>query len=109
MAINGLVKYTADILSGGLKGNSDSVLIKWYLNSQYRHLTSITKALDVKIYLPTSAIQTCLVYPHTLLANGSWSDKRNVRISETPYYTRCQDGSHAKRAVRETTGLLKTG
>jgi len=37
-----------------------------------------------------------------------WSDKRKVWISDTPYYTWCQDASHTKRADRKTIGLLKT-
>jgi len=38
-----------------------------------------------------------------------WSDKQNMQISETHYYTRYQDGSHTKCADRETTELLNTG
>ena len=36
-------------------------------------------------------------------SQGFWSGKRNVRISETPYNTWNQDGSHKKRADHETT------
>jgi len=44
-------------------------------------------------------------------SQGVWSDRRNVQTSETPYndMTWYQDGSHTKRADRETTGLFKTG
>ena len=40
-------------------------------------------------------------------SQGFWLDKWNMWISEMPYYTWYHDGSHAKCADDETTGLLK--
>ena len=34
-------------------------------------------------------------------SQGLWPDKQNVGISETPFYTRCQDGSHTKWITKQ--------
>ena len=42
-------------------------------------------------------LQSCLIYPLTLVPKCIGSDKLNIRISETPYYAWYQDDSHMKR------------
>jgi len=43
------------------------------------------------------------------MSKGFWSDKRNVFISETTYYTWYQVGSLTKCVDLKKTGLLKIG
>jgi len=62
--------------------------------TQHNHNVHTSDYFYSNLYINTSTV-TSRLSAH-FGSQGFWSDKRNVRISETPYYTWNQAGSHIK-------------